>query len=95
MDKATLGRLLIQLPEDATDIIVKGLDTTEIFFCSNDDCSSYARYAQKGAYKGPKMRWRLKEETPEDYRHATAVDTTNLPDSTTTMSKDRKKQLEG
>lgn len=62
MTKDLAIRLISQLPNDATHLIIKGHDTEEIFFCSEFDCTQmHAEPAQKGSYKGPLKRWRFKE----------------------------------
>lgn len=93
MDKTTLLRLATLLPEDATEIIVKGHDAEEIFFCSEHDCSNYAFKAQRGSYRGDKVRWRVGRAqaqslvaptpapapTPPQQPAAQPIDVSNLP----------------
>jgi hypothetical protein len=63
MDKLTLAKLIQYLPGDATEISIKGHDTKEILFCSNEDFRHIALPAQKGTYSGTKNRWKMSEET--------------------------------
>lgn len=63
MDKDTLKRLIPFLPEDATEISIKGHDTKEVFFNTDEDYSKVALPAQRGTYQGQKKRWRMSENT--------------------------------
>jgi hypothetical protein len=60
MNREQFLRLSQRLPNDATEIIIYGHDTSELTFNSDANCTQIgASPAQKGTYKGPKRRWRL------------------------------------
>jgi|SRR6266513_5141579 len=63
MNRQELLQLFKNLPEDASDIIIRGAGSRELFFnsaVSHEDLRKVgATPAQKGTYRGPLKRWCL------------------------------------